>query len=81
MSDDNNQKLRDAINNIESGYEFMLAYAAQGRDIEHTGGGGGLSIREYLSRMQEGLSSVADDFEAAAASSVGDDANLYNDYI
>jgi hypothetical protein len=80
MTNDNNKSLRDSINNVEAGYEYMLAYAAQGRDIEHTGGGGGPSIREYLKRMQDGLSNIADEFNAAA-SVTGDNAALYTDYI
>ncbi|MDG1995707.1 MAG: hypothetical protein P8J14_04375 [Emcibacteraceae bacterium] len=81
MSEDNKQTLRDAINNVESGYEFMLAYAAQGRDVEHTGGGGGLSIREYLKRIQVGLSSIADDFDAVILSDVSENAEFYTNYV
>lgn len=40
--------LTDRIDAIESGYEFMLAYAAQGRD--GTEGGPGDEIRDYLHR-------------------------------
>ena len=47
-------KLRASIDAIEAGYEFMLAYAAQGRDFEYTGGGAGPSIRMYLSGLKEG---------------------------
>jgi len=81
MSDDNNQKLRDSINNVEAGYEYMLAYAAQGRDIEHTGGGGGPSIRVYLERIQVGLSSIADDFDTVISSDVSENADLYSNYV
>ncbi|MBT5185344.1 MAG: hypothetical protein HOH19_07055 [Kordiimonadaceae bacterium] len=62
MSETNKEKLRNSIDAIESGYEFMLAYAAQGRDFEYTGGGDGPSVRVYLEDMKTGLELVADNF-------------------
>lgn len=64
MSEQGKSKLRTSIDAIEGGYEFMLAYAAQGRDFEYTGGGAGPSIRGYLGGLKDGLGSIADDFEA-----------------
>jgi len=64
--------LEQRIEAVESGYEFMLAYAAQGRETDK-GAGSGRSVREYLERMAtalDGLGAVA----AACASSV--DPNL-----
>jgi hypothetical protein len=45
----------DCIEKIESAYEFMLAYAAQGRDREPAGGGAGPSIRSFLAGLEYGL--------------------------
>ncbi|HEX7080492.1 MAG TPA: hypothetical protein VF329_05720 [Gammaproteobacteria bacterium] len=48
------------IEAIESGYEFLLAYAAQGRDTDR-GAGAGRNVREFLEAMQaalEGLGAV-----------------------
>jgi hypothetical protein len=45
---------------IESGYEFMLAYAAQGRPTDRSGGGGRSSIREHLTAMLEALDGLGD---------------------
>ncbi len=42
---------------IESSYEFMLAYAAQGRDKEG-GGGDGPSIRAFLSSLSQALHAI-----------------------
>ena len=42
---------------IESSYEFMLAYAAQGRDKEG-GGGDGPSIRAFLSSLSQALNAI-----------------------
>lgn len=52
--------LADRIEAIEQAYEFMLAYAAQGRDDE------GGSIRQFLERAADAL----DGFAAAAAADV-----------
>ncbi len=81
MSENNKEKLRVSINAIESGYEFMLAYAAQGLDIEHKGGGGGPSIRGYLEDMKNGLETIADDFENVIYTEVKNDAALFADYV
>jgi len=42
--------LHDQIDVIESGYEFLLAYAAQGRDSDRTGSGVS-EVRDILSGM------------------------------
>lgn len=80
MSEDNKEKLRASINAIESGYEFMLAYAAQGWDVEQTGGGSGPSIRGYLEDMKTGLECLADDFAAVIADESSADQNVFNAY-
>jgi hypothetical protein len=54
-------ELAQRIEAIETGYEFMLAYAAQGRETDK-GGGSGRNVREYLDRMAgalDGLGGVA----------------------
>jgi hypothetical protein len=43
------------VEKIEAAYEFMLAYAAQGRDREPSGGGAGPSIRVFLTDLETGL--------------------------
>lgn len=48
--------LADAIDAVEETYEFMLAYAAQGRAGEEGGGDG---IRDYLERADAGLTFIA----------------------
>lgn len=44
---------------IESAYEYMLAYAAQGRDSEETGAGG-VAIRDVLADLSAALDSLSD---------------------
>lgn len=50
--------LEQAVDKIESSYELMLAYAAQGRDFESVGGDGP-PIRGVLSDLKAGLSTLA----------------------
>ena len=78
---DMNEKLRNSINDVEAGYEYMLAYAAQGLMDEPSSGGSGPSIRVYLEKMLNGLSSIADDFEDVINDVTGDNAELYINYL
>lgn len=54
------EDLQQRIEAIETGYEFMLAYAAQGRETDK-GAAAGRNVREYLDKMVvalDGLSPV-----------------------
>lgn len=51
--------LHDRIEVIESGYEFLLAYAAQGRDSDK-GGDGKSEVRRTLEGMHEAAGEIAD---------------------
>jgi hypothetical protein len=56
-------ELEQRIEAVESGYEFLLAYAAQGRETDK-GAGAGRNVREFLERMDkalEGLGAVVTD--------------------
>jgi len=59
--------LDQAIETIESGYEFMLAYAAQGREKEDSGPGP--SIRATLTAFEAALGTLCDRIQAHAAGS------------
>lgn len=61
--------LRAAFDIIEESYEFMLAYAAQGRKHEHAEGGGESQIRTHLKRMEGALA----DCDAAIADGLSGD--------
>jgi len=65
VTDSAKTALTSCIEDAESSYEFMLAYAAQGRDSEG-GGGPGLSIRDELSRLSNSLGEIEEKFRAAA---------------
>ena len=53
---DGPKTLADAIDAVEEAYEFMLAYAAQGRARDETADDG---IRGYLGRAEQGLAIIA----------------------
>jgi len=59
--------MREAFDTIEEAYEFMLAYAAQGRKRETEEGAGESQIRQYLKR----LSAALDALETAARPGFG----------
>lgn len=56
--------LHDPIEVIESGYEFLLAYAAQGRDSDE--GPGGSEVRSTLEKMSAAAQSIAIEVDAVA---------------
>lgn len=69
------KSLHDNIDVIESGYEFLLAYAAQGRESDE--GPGGSEVRTTLTGMSTAAASIATDLDASDskfASVVVDDA-------
>ena len=51
--------LEHSCNAIEECYEFMLAYAGQGLDDEHSGGAGA-QIRQFLTKCERALTGLAD---------------------
>ena len=51
--------VKERIDAIESSYEFFLAYAAQGLTTDQ-GAKAGAQLREFLSRMEEALTGLAD---------------------
>ena len=63
MTSDN---LKARIEDIETGYEFMLAYAAQGRQTDK-GASAGRNVREYLEKMVAALDDLSSVVDACAA--------------
>ncbi len=59
-------ELEQRIEAVESGYEFLLAYAAQGRDTDK-GAAAGRNVREYLERMAAALENLGAVVAACAA--------------
>lgn len=63
MTDEPTATLAQRIDAIEEAYEFMLAYAAQGREDDH---GPGQSVRDFLHRAVSAIEGLA----AAAAAEI-----------
>jgi hypothetical protein len=59
------EDLNQRIEAIEMGYEFMLAYAAQGRETDK-GAAAGRNVREYLDKMVAALEGLGAAIEACA---------------
>ena len=55
------KSLHDNIDVIESGYEFLLAYAAQGRESDD--GPGGSEVRTTLTGMSEAAANIATELD------------------
>lgn len=54
-----NEAIIDQIDVVESGYEYLLAYAAQGRDSDTTDSGAS-AVRETLEGMSEAAANIAE---------------------
>jgi hypothetical protein len=55
MTNEPRLDLDDRIDAIESGYEYFLAYAAQGRSTDRDAGAGHSEVREHLAKMERAL--------------------------
>ena len=51
--------MHDQIETVESGYEYLLAYAAQGKDTDETSGNAASEVRNRLSAMADAALSIA----------------------
>lgn len=69
-------RLRNAFDTVEEAYEFMLAYAAQGRKSEAGDGGGESQIRNFLKRFAAALDDVLDALPEPGPGSGASDAAL-----
>ncbi len=66
MTQDSRAALRERIDTIEAAYEFMLAYAAQGRESDQDDGSGE-SIRDFLRDAQAAMDGLGPVIAACAA--------------
>ncbi len=64
----NSAEIRQKIELIEEAYEFMLAYAAQGRSDEGAGPDGA-HIRTFLTQFNEATGEILSDAESISADS------------
>ena len=74
MTDKAGNNLEQRIDAIESGYEFMLAYAAQGRITDAGSGTGASELRTYLEAMDGALGGLGDAIREIATAQNSDGA-------
>jgi len=63
--------LDQRIDAVESAYEFMLAYAAQGRQSDQ-GGGAASDLRDFLRKMETALDGLGEAVAGAVGETLGD---------
>jgi hypothetical protein len=73
------EALEQRVDAIEAGYEYLLAYAAQGAATDQ-GSANSEQLRTYLRRMDEGIDGLAGAFRAAIARS-GKSAASFEDFL
>jgi hypothetical protein len=71
MTAENQQVLTTCIDTIESSYEYMLAYAAQGREKENAGGDGP-GIRGYLENLDTAIGALPTALSAMVTAEAGE---------
>jgi len=80
MSTGEPMDLDQRIDAIESAYEFMLAYAAQGRQSDQ-GGGAASELRDYLRRMEAALDGLGAELAARVAAVYGEGVDPYRAFL
>ncbi len=80
MAEATREELDRCIDAIEAGYEFMLAYAAQGHETDRNAGAG-QDIRGYLADMDEALDGLASVAAACAERADGAAVEDYRDFL
>ena len=73
-------ELKARIDTIEEGYEFFLAYAAQGHSGEQAIKSSG-QVREFLQQSEVALTELADLFAALVDDLDLDSPDVYRDFI
>jgi hypothetical protein len=72
--------LKDRIDQIETTYEFMLAYAAQGLSSEQASESGA-QMRDALQRTEAAVRELPDSFAAVVEESDTDSSAAYEDFL
>lgn len=80
MPEASRRDLDRCIEAVEAGYEFLLAYAAQGHESDQTAGAGG-EVRRYLAGMDDALNGLGDRARACAEQADGAIMNDYREFL
>ncbi len=81
MIDTAEQSLDQRIDAIESGYEFMWAYAAQGRDTDKGATGAASELRDFLDAMDRALGELGERVRAQAGAQNAEAANRASEFL
>ena len=74
------EQLKQRIDAIESGYELMLAYAAQGLPKDQTSGTGG-QLRDALTRFDDALTDLAGVYRRLTAAERADQSQTFEPFL
>ncbi|MEX2525004.1 MAG: hypothetical protein WD750_08605 [Gammaproteobacteria bacterium] len=80
MPDASRRDLDRCIEAVEAGYEFLLAYAAQGHESDRHAGAGG-EVRRYLADMDEALNGLGELALACAEQVDGESVTEYRGFL
>lgn len=79
-SSDKPTALADRIDAIEDAYEFMLAFAAQGRAGDETSGPTS-NVRELLEKAEAALDGLAAEFSSSVSGAKGNSTKQYKVFL
>lgn len=80
MPDASRRDLDRCIEAVEAGYEFLLAYAAQGHESDRHAGAGG-DVRRYLAGMDKALNGLGELALACAEQMDGENVAEYRGFL
>ena len=80
MTEAQREDLEQRIEAIESGYEFLLAYAAQGRESDR-GSPEGQNVRQFLRDMEQAMDGLGSLCRDVAETSTGESVQEYSDFL
>lgn len=80
MNKEIQSSLSQRIEAIESGYEFLLAYAAQGRETDK-GASDGQDVRKFLNNMDTAMQGLGEACKEAAEAKDGPSADEYKSFL
>ncbi|MGD8323653.1 MAG: hypothetical protein PVF50_04740 [Gammaproteobacteria bacterium] len=84
MTENSRARLDQCVDTIESGYEYFLAYAAQGRRTDRDTGAATSEVRSHLEKMiaaMDELDSVVRDCAGTAATDVLESSGAFFDAV
>ena len=81
MNEDKREALATRVDAIEDCYEFMLAYAAQGREADSAATGSGSQVRGFLERADQALDGIGTAVVACFSEIEGMNADSFRPFV